>query len=111
MALFPEREKRPSSPEGVRQTPEGVSVAEDIEKKEGVRPRPHDFTAQVKQNGKPLIQTPQTKKVTIKLPADQTQLTTWSKGKSTESLTWMAKFWLRVLKKATHFGWSVVKRN
>lgn len=97
--------------EGVIESrPEDVSIPPEIEKKEGVTPRPSQFKAQVyDDSGKPLIQTPQTKVVTINLPADQKTLTTLSKGRVTDSLTWLATFWLRMLKKAAHFGWRILK--
>jgi len=26
-------------------------------------------------------------------------------------MTWLAAFWIRVIKKATHFGWQIVGRG
>ncbi len=89
--------------------PEEITeIPEDIERK-GVRPTKSQFTAQVKHKGKHLIQTPATK-VTIKLPADQGSLSSWSKGPITSSLTWLATFWLRMIKKAKHFGWKIIRK-
>jgi hypothetical protein len=107
---FVEREKK--LPKGVEIRPEGVAIPEDIEKKEGVQPRPTQFTAQVRDDqGHPLFQTPQTKTVSIQLPSDQTTLASWAKGPVVDSLTWLGKFWLRIVKKATHFGWRLVKKT
>jgi hypothetical protein len=68
-----------------------------------------NFTAQVKNDqGQPLIQTPPTSVISVTPPADDTVLTGWSKGSITSSLTWLGTFWIRVIKKAIHFGWQVV---
>ena len=64
--------------------------------------------ARVKDKGRHLIQTPATQKVNIKLPAGQTTVATWSKGKPGNSLTWLGIFWLRMIKKAIHFGWGII---
>jgi len=75
----------------------------------GLKPRPTQFTAQVTDDkGQPLIQTPQTKVVTIKVPATQTQLDTWAKGPIENALTWFAVFWIRLIKKAFFFGWRLI---
>jgi hypothetical protein len=74
-----------------------------------LKPTQTQFKAQVRDDrGKPLIQTPQTQKVTIKIPATQTQLDTWSKGPIQNALTWFAVFWKRLIKKAFHFGWKMI---
>ncbi|MGB6838973.1 MAG: hypothetical protein WBD86_00645 [Microgenomates group bacterium] len=67
--------------------------------------------ARVKDGGRHLIQTPATKTVTIKLPADQASLASWAKGSVSKSLTWLAAFWLRMIKKATHFSWRIIRRK
>lgn len=67
--------------------------------------------ARVKDRGRHLIQTPATKTVTIRLPADQVSLTSWAKGSASKSLTWLAAFWLRMIKKATHFSWRIIRRK
>lgn len=68
-----------------------------------------NFTAQVKNDqGQPIIQTPPTQVISVTPPADDTTLTSWSKGSITSSLTWLGTFWIRVIKKALHFGWRVV---
>ena len=64
--------------------------------------------ARVKDKGKHLIQTPTTKKIKIKLPAGRTTVSTWSKGKPVNSLTWLGVYWLRMIKKAAHFGWQII---
>ncbi len=64
--------------------------------------------ARVKDKGRHLIQTPATQKITIKLPAGQATVSTWSKGKTINSLTWLGVYWLRMIKKATRFGWKII---
>ncbi|MGD8744514.1 MAG: hypothetical protein PVJ52_02885 [Candidatus Woesebacteria bacterium] len=110
MATTPERKE--GKGEWVRERPTEVAVPEHIEKKEGVQPRPSQFKAQVTDDsGQHLIHAPKTKTVTITLPADQGQLQNWSKGSPVESLTWFARFWLRMAKKALHFGWKSVSQK
>lgn len=107
MAVTPERKELEKI---IEHRPEDVAIPERIEKKEGVIPRQTQFTAQVTDDsGKPLIQTPKTKVVTVQIPANQTQLDDWAKGSPTNALTWFAAFWLRMIKKAVHFGWKVVR--
>jgi hypothetical protein len=66
------------------------------------------FKARVKDKGRHLIQTPATQKITIKLPAGQTTISTWSKGKTVNSLTWLGAYWSRMIEKATYFGWKII---
>ncbi len=96
----------------VESRPEDVSIPPEIEKKEGLTPRQSQFKAQVyDDSGKPLIQTPQSKVVTIQIPSDQVTLKTLSKGSILDSITWLAMYWLRMIKKAAHFGWRIIKRE
>jgi len=46
--------------------------------------------------------------VTITIPATAQQLQDWSKGSPEDSLTWVAYFWIRMIKKAIFYGWNVV---
>jgi len=78
----------------------------------GVKVVQKNFTAQVKNDkGTPLIQTPPAQVITVTPPAPQTTLITWAKGPVASSLTWFAAFWLRILKKALHFGWTVKEED
>jgi hypothetical protein len=82
-------------------------VDEDL-KKAGAQVVQKNFTAQVKSDkGAPLIQIPPTQVITVAPPAQRPTLISWAKGPITSSLTWLGAFWLRILKKALHFGWSV----
>lgn len=59
--------------------------------------------------GTPLIQTPPAQVITtVQPPSDTTTLKQQAKGSKSLSLTWLAAFWLRIIKKALHFGWQVV---
>jgi hypothetical protein len=104
----PEQEKPVKAPPEVQEIPTTVEVPPEIERA-GVAKRQDDFTAQVSDDsGKPLIQTPKTQVVTVQVPAIQAQLDTWSKGPIENALTWFAVFWIRIIKKAIHFGWRMI---
>jgi hypothetical protein len=104
MPIFPERESTE-----IKERPEEISPL-TIERKEVVTPVPVQFTQQVKNDkGKPLISTPATSATTIQLPAQPAQLITQSKGSVSDSVTWLANFWLRLIKKALYFGWKILK--
>lgn len=102
----------PKVPEGVKQREEEMPEPTPELQEMGVTSVPTQVTAQVVDDttGKPLIQTPATQVVTITIPASQQQLDDWSKGSPSESLTWYAFFWLRLIKKAIHFGWRIVTK-
>ena len=112
MAITPEQEKQTPSPESVlKEIPQEPEVPKEIVQ-EGVAVRPTQFTAQVVDDtGAPLVQSPATNTITITLPASPQQLSDWSKGSPSLSLTWFASFWLRIIKKALLFGWNVVMGN
>src|SRR3990170_5529618 len=57
------------------------------------------------------IQTVKAKAVTVTLPASIQQLDDWSKGDPQNALTWFAAFWLRLIKRAIHFGWKIVMKG
>ncbi|OGM26779.1 hypothetical protein A3A76_00785 [Candidatus Woesebacteria bacterium RIFCSPLOWO2_01_FULL_39_23] len=87
-----------------------TEIPPEVEQGLGVKTRRDDFTAQVTDDsGKPLIRTPKTQQVTIQIPASQTQLTAWTKGSADDALTWFAVFWIRLIQKAVHFGWRMIK--
>jgi len=107
MPLFPEREKKP----GVEFRPEEATPLE-IERKEVATPVPSQFIKQVKSDdGQVLTQSQPSEAVTITLPADQTVLAESVKGSVDDSVTWFAAFWLRMIKKAIHFGWRILGKK
>lgn len=102
MPIFPERENN------VIETPEEASAL-TIERKEVVSSIPVTFQKQVKSDsGKPLIQVSGgEEKVKITIPKAQTELETLSKGSISDSITWFAAFWIRMIKKAIHYGYNI----
>ena len=104
----------PATPEtlkpeiGIQEVPSEFIVPETLAQSDLKVVQKH-FTAQVHgDNGALLIQTPPTQVISVEPPSSVTVLTQQSKGSTTSSLTWLAMFWLRIIKKATHFGWQIV---
>lgn len=105
MSPFPEKESLP-----VEERPEEFpEVPIEVENKSVVTPTQTQFKAKITDDrGQPLIQTPATTAVTVQIPTDQKHLATLSKGSVSDSLTWLATFWIRIIKKAIYFGWQVI---
>jgi hypothetical protein len=101
----------PEIPRGepqIQERPEEFIVPETLQQS-GVKVVQKNFKAQFSDDkGQPVIQTPPTQVVTIQPPGDDAALTTWSKGAVSSSLTWLGAFWMRIIKKAIHFGWRVI---
>jgi len=75
---------------------------------QGVEVRQTQFTSQVvDENNKPLISSPETSNINIEIPAEKEILETLSKGPVESAVTWLANFWLRMIKKASRLGWGV----
>ncbi len=111
MADTVEKEKIVDATEqGVEEIPQTPEIPPEIERV-GVTPTQSQFTAQVSDDqGNPLLQTSQSN-VTITLPTDHESLEKLSKGSISDALTWMSAYFLRMIKKAVHFGWKVVVKN
>lgn len=110
MAISPEAEN------GISQIVEHDSNAEFVVdetlQNTGVTAVQKTFKSQVvNDKGNAFVQTPPTTVITISPPSDSITLGTQAKGDTTNSLTWFAMFWLRILKKALHFGWRIVSGN
>lgn len=107
MAATPET-LRPEAPL-VTERQEEFVVPETLQNS-GMKVVQKNFKAQVKSDkGAPLIQMPPAQVITtVQPPADTVTLTQQSKGNTTSSVTWLAAFWLRIIKKALHFGWKIV---
>lgn len=106
----------PEIPQGEPQITEINKEAEFIVdenlKNAGVQPVVKTFKAQVKgDHGIPIIQTPPTQVISVTPPAASAVLASWAKGPITSSLSWLGLFWLRILKKAMHFGWKIVGKE
>jgi len=105
MAATPETLK-PETPQ-IQERQEEFIVPENLQST-GVKVVQKNFTAQAKNDkGQPVIQTPPTQVITVKPPYNQTNLVAQAKGSVTLSLTWLSAFWIRIIKKALHFGWQV----
>ena len=106
MPIFPEREKN------VIETPEEASAL-TIERKEVVTPIPITFQKQVKSDsGKPLMETsPTSEKLKITIPKQPVELEKLSKGSISDSLTWFAAFWIRMIKKAIYYGYRIFVKS
>jgi hypothetical protein len=111
MTSTPEAEKPQVQPQEsvVKEIPETPEIPSHLE--DQVTTHPTQITVQVSDQGKPLMQTPATQVVTITIPTTQQQLADWSKGSPSDSLTWFALFWLRMVKKALRFGWRVITKG
>lgn len=110
MAATPEI-PRPEAPK-VQEKQEEFIVPEVLQQTTGVKVVQKNFKAQVNDDkGKPLIQTPPTQVISVTPPADPVTLTSWGKGPITQSITWLGLFWLRILKKASHFGWQIARKE
>ncbi len=107
MAATPET-LRPEAPQVTERAEEFV-VPETLQSS-GVKVVQKNFKAQVRDDkGTPVIQTPPTQVITtVQPPSDTVTLMQQAKGDTTSSLTWLAAFWLRIIKKAGHFGWKIV---
>ena len=109
MAATPEI-LRPEAP-NISERQEEFIVPETLQQA-GIKVVQKNFKAQVKSDkGVPLIQTPPAQVITVAPPAAQTVLTSWSKGPITSSISWLGMFWLRVIKKAIHFGWQIIGKG
>jgi hypothetical protein len=92
------REHAEEFPETIQQIQGGVKVVQK------------NFKAQVNDDkGAPLIQTPPAQVITtVQPPADTNTLAKQAKGDTASSATWLAAFWIRIVKKALHFGWKII---
>src|SRR3989339_1303993 len=106
MPVFPEREKN------VIETPEEASAL-TIERKEVVTPVPIHFQKQVKSDsGKPLLESFSTsEKIKITIPKSPVELEQLSKGSISDSITWFAAFWIRIIKKAIYYGYNIFVKS
>lgn len=109
MAVSPEIEK--VQPE-IKEVPTVPEIPPEIERSTGIKVVQKSFTTQVKgDKGQPLIQTPPAQVISVSLPADQATLGSWAKGSITSSITWLGMFWIRIIKKALHFGWKITGKT
>jgi hypothetical protein len=108
MVTTPEKEPQ-QAPEGVKDVIDTPEIPPHIERS-GVSATSSQFTAQVTDdNGQPVIKPTPTR--TVDPPASEKQLEDLSKGAPTASVTWLATFWIRMIKKARHFGWKLIGKG
>lgn len=108
MAATPEI-PRPEVPQ-VQERQEEFIVPETLQGS-GIKVVQKNFKAQVKDDkGQAVVQTPPTQVISVTPPADDATLASQAKGSVSSSLTWLATFWIRVIKKAMHFGWQITKK-
>lgn len=109
----PERETVPKPAENEVEKPEStkedlsqIELLEKIKKSSAPSAQTDDTQTQAQASDDQKTQT-----VTIMVPASTTQLDDWAKGDPQESLTWIAVYWLRLIKKGLHFGWRILTRG
>ncbi len=108
MSASPELKNDVGATESVKEHSEEFIVPETLQQQSGVKVVQKNFRAQVNDDkGQSVIQTPPAQVINVNPPASSATLLNWSKGSITSSLTWLAAFWLRIIKKAIHFGWKV----
>lgn len=101
---------RPEVPQ-ITERQEEFIVPETLQQS-GVQVVQKNFKQQIKDDhGMPLVQTPPAKVITITPPSDTDTLIIQAKGDTTSSLTWLAAFWLRIIKKASLFGWKIIGKE
>ena len=105
MVVSPEREGLP-----IQERPEEFpEIPIEVENKTVVTPTPSQFKGTVLDDqGKPILTPSDGQATTITLPAQPQQLKAGAKGTPDDALTWFAAFWLRMFKKAIHYGWRVI---
>ncbi|HJY98451.1 MAG TPA: hypothetical protein VJ227_01930 [Patescibacteria group bacterium] len=109
MAVSPEIEK--VQPE-IKEVPMVPEIPPEIERSTGVKVVQKTFTAQVKgDKGQSLIQPVPTQVINVTPPADDKTLSSWAKGPIVSSLSWLGMFWIRILKRAMHFGWKITGKQ
>lgn len=109
----------PVGPEIPNETPQIVEhdsnaefVVDETLKSTGVQTVQKTFKSQVADDsGKPIIQVPTTKVISVSPPADSITLGEMAKGDTTDSRTWLGRFWIRILEKALYFGWRIIGKG
>lgn len=87
--------------EGPKETPAPVERQ--------IQPSPGPFQAQPAPAPQPAaVSDDNTNVVSITVPATPQQLEDWAKGSPDNSLTWMAFYWIRMIKKALMHGYRVM---
>lgn len=103
-----ERNETQQIVEHAEEFPETIQVSSS-----GAQVVQKNFKSQVSDDkGQPVIKTPPAQVITsISPPSDPQTLASQAKGSTTDSVTWLAAFWLRIIKKAIHFGWKIIGKG
>ena len=106
-----EREKLPkASEETVEEIP--TEIPEEVEAKEGIKAVRTQITAKVEDDeGKPLMESPVTKVTSVEIPRSEETLEAYSRGDTEDAKTWWGASFLRLIKKALHFGWKILGKQ
>jgi len=105
----PSAQPKPETPTQQGEPPKEMPAVEE----HGTTHAPGNLAAQAVQSSnvqQPVpAQSPQV--VTITVPATTQQLDDWSKGTTDDSITWLAFYWIRMIKKAFFHGYRVVTQG
>jgi hypothetical protein len=83
----------------ITERPEEHVFSEVLQQSTGIQPTPANVQPVNDNNGNPVIATPVTQSAKIQLPADKPTLVKWSKGSISDAVTWLGKFFLRIIAK------------
>ena len=91
------------------ETQKEVEKPQEIVQEQATTVTPGQIAAQAADDATQAQQTPaDDQTITITIPATTQQLEDWSKGSPDDSITWLAFFWIRLIKKALFHGWRVI---
>ena len=90
------------------EAPKEIPIVEE----KGATHTPGQIATQVAANAaQPVQPNAPTQVITVSVPATPQQLQDWSKGEPENALTWLAFYWLRMIKKALLHGYRVVAQG
>jgi len=102
-------ERKPGIPEVEVRPEEFPEIPEDVEAKESPQATKTKFDANVEDdNGRKILETPETRDVTITIPTEMEKIEQLSKGSTDDAITWWAKFYKRFVQQALKKGWQVI---
>ncbi len=76
-----------------------TEIASETLQQAGIQSTPANVQPVVNDQGQPIIKTPATQGGKIQIPSDTTSLAAQAKGSVTNAITWLAKFFLRLIAK------------
>lgn len=86
----------------VVERPESPTIPEKLQQATGVTPAPVSVQQVKDDKGNPIIVTPTAVSTKIQLPGSTKTLISWSKGKVVNALTWLGRFFLRLIAKENY---------